>query len=425
MGRKADRTVPPDGLPYPKIYLHFNRLETKMTVRILTFCCALFAPIALFAQAPATTGTSAAAPAGAVSSAQPGAKAAEFTKTFAQWQETIGKLGAMKVEYTSSGDAAKKAQIAKDYKALFATTPALLDKLLDTAKAAYAEAPNSDKAITDLLVSTLSDCTYRDLQNHRKVGIDDYERAFPIGKLLMDKKCPDPMVPDLAGLAAFCCNEFDLADAYLKQAQASNRIDPTAMHYLEMIDYYKDAWAKEKQIRSAEEKANDLPRVLLKTTAGDMELELFENEAPNTVLNFVTLVDSGFYNGLAFHRVLPGFMAQGGDPKGNGTGGPGYSIPCECYRPDHRMHFRGSLSMAHAGKDTGGSQFFLTFVPTQNLDGKHTVFGRVISGFDTLGKIKPRDPNDPTVGDADKILEAKVTRRRQHPYDVKDLKKSS
>ena len=132
----------------------------------------------------------------------------------------------------------------------------------------------------------------------------------------------------------------------------------------DMIDNTKAAWAKEKKIREAEDKADDLPRVLLKTSAGDIEIELFENEAPNTVLNFITLVDKGFYNGLKFHRVLPGFMAQGGDPKGDGTGGPGYTIPCECYQANHRLHFRGSLSMAHAGRDTGGSQFFLTFVPT-------------------------------------------------------------
>ena len=115
------------------------------------------------------------------------------------------------------------------------------------------------------------------------------------------------------------------------------------------MDDTKAGWAKEKKIREAEAKADDLPRVLMKTSAGDIEIELFENEAPNTVLNFITLVDKGFYNGLKFHRVLPGFMAQGGDPKGDGTGGPGYTIPCECYRPDHRLHFRGSLSMAHAG----------------------------------------------------------------------------
>jgi cyclophilin family peptidyl-prolyl cis-trans isomerase len=128
------------------------------------------------------------------------------------------------------------------------------------------------------------------------------------------------------------------------------------------------------------------------------------------------LVKKGFYNGLTFHRVLQGFMAQGGDPVGNGTGGPGYSIACECYRPDARHHFRGSLSMAHAGRDTGGSQFFLTFAPTPQLDGKHTVFGRVVSGMDVLAKLQRRDPTDTEAPRPDKILEAEVLRKRPHEY---------
>jgi cyclophilin family peptidyl-prolyl cis-trans isomerase len=96
-------------------------------------------------------------------------------------------------------------------------------------------------------------------------------------------------------------------------------------------------------------------------------------------------------------------MAQGGDPTGTGGGGPGYRIACECYQPNHRLHFRGSLSMAHAGRDTGGSQFFITFGPTSHLDGKHTVFGRVIKGFDVLANIQRRDPEDPNAPDPDKI----------------------
>ncbi|NLX94993.1 MAG: peptidylprolyl isomerase [Rhodopirellula sp.] len=162
-----------------------------------------------------------------------------------------------------------------------------------------------------------------------------------------------------------------------------------------------------------------MPRVLLKTSKGDIVVELFENEAPNAVANFISLVEKGFYNGLTFHRVLPAFMAQGGCPIGNGSGGPGYQIPCECYQPNHRLHFRGTLSMAHAGRDTGGSQFFLTFVPTTHLDGKHTAFGRVIEGMGVLGEIQRHDPEDPNSPDPDKILEAKVVRKREHQYEVK------
>ncbi|NMG23056.1 peptidylprolyl isomerase, partial [Brasilonema bromeliae] len=155
---------------------------------------------------------------------------------------------------------------------------------------------------------------------------------------------------------------------------------------------------EERAIREKEAKADDLPRVKLSTTEGDMVVELYENEAPNTVANFVSLVEKGFYNGLTFHRVLEDFMAQGGDPTGTGSGGPGYNIPCECYQPNARKHFPATLSMAHAGRDTGGSQFFITFVQTKHLDGKHTVFGRVIEGQEVLDKLQRIDPSSPSLG---------------------------
>jgi cyclophilin family peptidyl-prolyl cis-trans isomerase len=163
--------------------------------------------------------------------------------------------------------------------------------------------------------------------------------------------------------------------------------------------------------------AEERPVVLLRTTKGDVIIELFEDQAPNTVANFVYLVEKGFYNGLKFHRVLDGFMAQGGCPKGDGTGGPGYAIACECYRPDYVRHQRGSLSMAHAGRDSGGSQFFLTFKATTFLDGKHTVFGQVVQGMDVVDKFQRMDPEKPNpYVQCDKIVEARVLRKRNHPY---------
>ena len=117
----------------------------------------------------------------------------------------------------------------------------------------------------------------------------------------------------------------------------------------------------------------------METDAGTLTLELFEDDAPGTVANFVKLAGEGFYDGLAFHRVIDGFMAQGGCPNTRagargmpGTGGPGYTIPCEI---NSRKHVAGTLSMAHAGRDTGGSQFFLCHAPQPHLDGQHTVFG--------------------------------------------------
>lgn len=155
-----------------------------------------------------------------------------------------------------------------------------------------------------------------------------------------------------------------------------------------------------------------LPQILLKTSKGEILLELYEDEAPNTVANYVSLVEKGFYDGLKFHRVIPDFMAQGGDPKGSGSGGPGYHIKCECVRKDHRKHDRGVISMAHAGPDTGGSQFFITFRATPHLDGKHTVFGHVIKGMDVVDQLK----------NGDVIEKATVKQKRDHEYKPEILK---
>ncbi|OPY20256.1 MAG: peptidyl-prolyl cis-trans isomerase A (rotamase A) [Methanomethylovorans sp. PtaU1.Bin093] len=133
-----------------------------------------------------------------------------------------------------------------------------------------------------------------------------------------------------------------------------------------------------------------MKKAIIETEKGNIVLELFEKDAPKTVANFEKLIKQGFYDGLTFHRVIPNFVIQGGCPKGNGTGGPGYTIKCET-KGNPRKHGKGALSMAHAGKDTGGSQFFITHSPQPHLDGVHTVFGQVIEGMDVVNKIKPKD----------------------------------
>ena len=133
-------------------------------------------------------------------------------------------------------------------------------------------------------------------------------------------------------------------------------------------------------------------KIKIKTDRGDMVAELYDNETPITVNNFKTLIEKGFYNGLNFHRVIPNFVIQGGCPNGNGSGGPGYTIPCEVTAPK-QYHDRGVLSMAHAGRNTGGSQFFICHsrAGTAHLDRNHTCFGKVIEGLDVIDLIKPMD----------------------------------
>lgn len=133
-----------------------------------------------------------------------------------------------------------------------------------------------------------------------------------------------------------------------------------------------------------------MKKTIIKTKNGQIVIELFDKEASGTVENFTNLINSGFYDGLKFHRVIPGFVAQGGCPNGTGTGGPGYTIKCETDGNPHK-HLRGALSMAHRGKDTGGSQFFLVLEPQSHLNGVHTVFGQVIEGFDVMDAIEQGD----------------------------------
>jgi len=133
-----------------------------------------------------------------------------------------------------------------------------------------------------------------------------------------------------------------------------------------------------------------LKKAIIELDKGKITIELFEKDAPKTVANIEKLITEGFYNGISFHRVIKGFVAQGGCPNGTGTGGPGYTIPCET-KDNPRIHERGSLSMAHRGPNTGGSQFFIVYEPQPHLDGVHTVFGKVIEGMDVVDLITEGD----------------------------------
>ena len=140
-------------------------------------------------------------------------------------------------------------------------------------------------------------------------------------------------------------------------------------------------------------------RARFKTECGEIVVDLYADKAPMTVENFVNLARSGFYDGTTFHRVIAGFMAQGGDPTGTGRGGPGYEFGDE-FSPDLRHDGPGVLSMANAGPGTNGSQFFITYGATPHLDDRHSVFGRVVEGMDVLQSIRERDPGrDQNPGD--------------------------
>ncbi len=147
---------------------------------------------------------------------------------------------------------------------------------------------------------------------------------------------------------------------------------------------------------------------IIETEKGNLLLELFAKDVPKTVNNFIFLVREGFYDGSTFHRIIPGFMAQGGDPTGTGSGGPGYRFEDEFTTHKHEA---GALSMANAGLDTNGSQFFITYVPVYQLDGKHSVFGQLTEGMDVLKALTPRDPSTNPQFEGDRILRISIVER--------------
>ncbi len=347
--------------------------------------------------------------AGAGQPAAAKAGAEDFVKIFADWQAIDKELSEIQEKF-GAAPAAERETLRKRFSERVEQANALLPRLRDAAMAAYAAKPNVDPEVTKTLLGLANNA----------LASDDYREATEIASLLLANKCPEKRLPSLAGMAAFGANDFDAAQKYLQQAYVLGQIDQEGELYLQDIAKFQKAWKDELAVREKEAAADDLPRVKLTTNKGEVVIELFENQAPQAVGNFVSLIEKKYYDGLTFHRVLPGFMAQGGCPTGDGTGGPGYTIYCECERADYRHHFGGTLSMAHAGKDTGGSQFFLTFRPTPHLDGRHTAFGRVIEGMDVLVKLQRRDPNRSRTP-ADKILKAEVVRKRAHEYQPKKV----
>lgn len=337
---------------------------------------------------------------------------AEFERLAKRRQEIVAELKKLQQEFFEA-DADKQAELQKTFEALLSELDEKVHKrFVELAPVVYAADPkNTDAAQTIMEIA---------FQENR------FEESAKVADQLMASGETSLVVMNIAGVSQFALHNFQKAHDILSAAQKEGKLHPQlGGPYLKASKQYVDYWKTEQAVRAREAAAKgdaQLPRVRLKTSRGDVVLELFENEAPNTVANFISLVESGKYNGTAFHRVIPHFMVQGGDPNtldddpaNDGQGGPGYTIADEVYQDNARMHFRGSLSMAHAGKDTGGSQFFITHVPTPHLNPDHeamtghTVFGRVVEGMNVVDSIEKDD----------KITVAEVVRKRNHPYKPK------
>lgn len=315
---------------------------------------------------------------------------------------------AMPASAQSSGD--QVAELQKKLEALNGQMTTLKEKLdlgegnLDNMQKDYAEALLDANEVIASLLDACLDAVEEDPSNQANI-------RTVMGILLNEADAGRD------GKVLRSCDRLIKAGANKAYFNYAARAERISLKAREIFD--------EVLIRQREHKANDLPQVLIKTNKGDITVELYENEAPQTVGNFISLVESGFYSKSLFHRVIDNFMAQVGGPKKDDEGDddPGYEIYDEHKNPDTRPHFSGVLSMANTGApNSGSSQFFITFTRTTHLDGKHTVFGRVIDGHEIVDRIVRTqieiNGQSTAVPNAspDYIESATVIRKRDHKY---------
>ena len=332
----------------------------------------------------------------------------EWQSLDARRQKLHARLKDLQSEFTVSSRV-RKLEIKKEFERLINEWKTdLAPKMVKLALAKLADDPDSE------LASRLAE----DVADQRQVAAVT-ERLIKAGK-------DGGPVLRLAGLAHFHLNDFQRAAELLGKARDKNaRLKDPGI--IDVARDYEKSWQKELKLRKKESAATPetrLPQVRIETGKGNIIVELFENEAPNTVANFISLVESKFYDAQHFYNAQPLRAIEAGDPKTKpnynknlsyGFGGPGYTITTEATGDDARMHFRGSLSMVNYGKDTEGSLFAILRSPRLELNpsagglGGQTVFGRVVKGMDVVDKLD----------NGDKIVKMSVVRKRPHPYKPK------
>lgn len=351
--------------------------------------------------------------------------AGEFDKLFAEWRTKLDAMRKLQVEYKQA-ELADQDAMEQQFEKLLGEAQEMSVQLQDLIEDAYRANPE-DKKKGDFLISMA----------YAKYQEDNFEEASRITTMLLSAGTDvRGVVLDLAAQSQYLLNNYEEAQKLISEAETElakiqRPLSADAQDMKLKLDEDRAVWQEEVAFRAADEKpAGDpmeLPRVELETTKGKVVIELFENEAPNTVANFITLVRDGKYNETPFHRVIAGFMAQGGDPNGDGSGDAGYNIPFESNEEPYRKHIRGAVAMAHEpqAKDTAGTQFYIVYRRdrTRHLDGEHTVFGRVIEGMDVVTQFNRPEPGSPdtAIAEPDRIVSARVLNARDHEYTFRKV----
>jgi cyclophilin family peptidyl-prolyl cis-trans isomerase len=290
----------------------------------------------------------------------------------------------------------------------------LYQEMLSAALAEYLLAPAENRPLADLLFGVLK----------RNAEADVYEGLLPIALALYENQYPAAELNGLLIMCSLANNEFELARNPLEKLIAQGRASNELIEIFNNLDELTSAWNEELEKRKIDSQGEPLPLARVTTTKGTLVIELFENDAPEAVANFISLVERGFYRYSQFFMVLSNLMAQTGCPSGDGMGGPGYFIPQESAQLSPRRMFRGSVSLAllPGMPDSGGSQFMIAFLPVKLLENQSRVFGRVVSGMPNVAKLNRIDPSEkkkegepPAV--PDEIITIEIIRKRDHAYE--------
>jgi cyclophilin family peptidyl-prolyl cis-trans isomerase len=354
---------------------------------------------------------------GVVESTDENPLAQNYLKSVDAWREASKKMMATTLNYQT--DLTKS---ATEYLNEWADENSMANEKLSAVRrdavALYRSGPEKYSAIGDLLYGMLV----------HSVDRDDIEGMVEVAQVLVENRYPGEEIFAAGSLAAIGNCEFKTLRYFWSEAESLGVQGPPTEEMESKIQLQEQKWKRELTFRAADAAADDLPRVEILTTKGRIVVELFEDQAPQTVANFIYLVENEYYNGLGFFRVLERYIAQVGCELNNGTGNPGYLIAGEGGRPNSRHHFRGTLAMAlgndpktkKADVNSGGSQFYFTLFPAPELDQEYCVFGRVIEGLDVLGRIDRMnlsDENERKSGVVpDVIRDATVIRKRDHDY---------
>jgi cyclophilin family peptidyl-prolyl cis-trans isomerase len=395
--------------------IHANRLPglVRLSLTLLAGAC-LALPTLLAQENPANSqkGSQESADSTSKSNKAPDDPAYQAVRT--EFLDHLKLMREAQVRYHLSEDSSRDKKFRREWAELCDRGRPLAAKAYAAMLKKFNDNPSASAELAKFLLELLN----RNVSDSRFEGMLELALALEAGGVSGEK------IAEGIALSAVAENKFELAKPWIeKHYKESEKPRPVLGVVYDGIPALTSDWAEELRLREEDAKGETLPQVSILTTKGEVIVELFENQAPETVANFIHLVEQGFYDGLSFHRVLEHFMAQTGCPYGDGTGGPEYLIYGEAEKPNARRFFRGTLGMALSNGDanSGGSQFFICYMPAPNLNGQYTAFGRVVQGIEVVGNLAQVNPDEKKKEGAapvvlDEIIEAKVVRKRNHEY---------